>query len=86
MNTSELTNEQINILIQEAQRLKDLKAVNLETTKRWQRNNTDNLKYKANNLKKANKNYNSNKEDISEKRKVLYSSKKEIQAMMNILI
>ena len=55
MNTSELTNEQINILIQEAQRLKDLKAVNLETTKRWQRNNTDNLKYKANNLKKEGK-------------------------------
>jgi len=86
MNTCELTNEQINILLKEAQRFKDLKAVNLETTKRWQRNNTDNLKYKANNLKKANKYYNSNKDDISIKRKVLYSSKKEIQAMMNILI
>ena len=86
MNTFELTNEQINILLKEAQRFKDLKAVNLETTKRWQRNNTDNLKYKDNNLKKANKYYNSNNEDISEKRKVLYSSNKEIQAIMNILL
>ena len=86
MNTSELTNEQINILIREAQRFKDIKAVQLETTKRWQRNNTDNLTYKANNLKKANKYYNANKEDISEKRRLIYATNKEIQAIMNILI
>jgi len=86
MNTSELTNEQINALIQEAQRFKDIKAVRLETTKRWQRNNTDNVKYKVNNLKKTNKYYNANKEDISEKRRLIYAEKKEIQAMMNILL
>ena len=86
MNTSELTNEQINKLIQEAQRFKEIKAVNLETTKRWQRNNTDSLTYKANNLKKANKYYNTNKEDISEKRRLIYATNKEIQAIMNILI
>ena len=84
MNTSELSNEEINILLQEAQRFRDLMAVHLETTKRWQRNNTDNVKYKANNLKKANKYYNANKIDISEKRRLIYAEKKEIQAIMNI--
>ena len=84
MNTSELSNEEINILLQEAQRFRDLKAVHLETTKRWQRNNTDNVKYKANNLKTANKYYNANKIDISEKRRLIYAEKKEIQAIMNI--
>ena len=45
----------------------------------------DNFKYKATNIKKANTYYNTNKEDISEKRKLLYATKKETQAMMNIL-
>jgi len=86
MNTSELSNEQIDTLLQEVQRFKDIKAIQLETTKRWQRNNTDNVKYKANNLKKSNKYYIFNKEDISEKRRLIYAEKKEIQSMMNILI
>ena len=76
--TTDLSNDEIILLLQVKDKFIANKARNLEATKRWQQINKDNEKYKATNLKKSIKYYELNKESINAKLKIKRALVKEI--------
>ena len=76
--TTDLSNDEILLLIQLKEKVLADKQRNLEATKRWQSLNKENEKYKATNLKKSNKYYEQNKDAINAKLKIKRALVKEI--------
>ncbi len=76
--TTDLSNDEILLLIEVKEKFIANKARNLEATKRWQSLNKENEKYKATNLKKSSKYYELNKDAINAKLKIKRALVKEI--------
>ena len=76
--TTDLSNDEILLLLQLKEKFLADKQRNLEATKRWQSLNKENEKYKATNLKKSNKYYEQNKDAINAKLKIKRALVKEI--------
>ena len=76
--TTDLSNEEILLLLQLKEKVLADKQRNLEATKRWQSLNKENEKYKATNLKKSNKYYEQNKDAINAKLKIKRALVKQI--------
>ena len=76
--TTDLSNDEILLLIEVNEKFTANKLRNLEATKRWQSLNKENEKYKATNLKKSNKYYELNKDAINAKLKIKRALVKQI--------
>ena len=76
--TTDLSNDEILLLLQLKEKVLADKQRNLEATKRWQSLNKENEKYKATNLKKSNKYYEQNKDAINAKLKIKRALVKQI--------
>ena len=76
--TTDLSNEEILLLLQLKEKVLADKQRNLEATKRWQSLNKENEKYKATNLKKSSKYYEQNKDAINAKLKIKRALVKQI--------
>ena len=76
--TTDLSNDEILLLLQVNDKFNANKQRNLEATKRWQSLNKENEKYKATNLKKSNKYYELNKDAINAKLKIKRALVKQI--------
>ena len=76
--TTDLSNDEILLLLQLKEKVLADKQRNLETTKRWKSINKENEKYKATNLKKSNKYYEQNKDAINAKLKIKRALVKQI--------
>ena len=76
--TTDLSNDEILLLIQLKEKFLADKQRNLEATTRWQSLNKENEKYKATNLKKSNKYYELNKDAINAKLKIKRALVKQI--------
>ena len=76
--TTDLSNDEILLLLQLKEKFLADKQRNLEATKRWQSLNKENEKYKATNLKKSNKYYEQNKDAINAKLKIKRALVKQI--------